>query len=606
MIPTTSEYTQRRGIITESAMTRGRTRYSIGFKPSVMSASISSVTRIVPSCAANAAPVRPAMMTPVMIAPISRAMPICTRFATYSVAPNCWSWTAPTNARMRPTRKLISVTIGSASAPVCWTKSQRSASGTRARSRSTLKTATVTSPTNARNSPAPRATSTAASPSRASHGPRRPTVRAPSFSWTVSASSMSRRMPAGSPAKSASTFRSRRSSRRAARNVRIVESHLSSALASNVTRRSPGSAKSRATSAMVGRAPRTIHVPESSSSIASGRFRTTSTCPDGRPASRPVAARADADIRCPFAKVAGSGRTLDPRDLHVFVLEALLVPLVSRDARHRVAVDAEHDVDRFRIDRLVPHLGARFVFLREVRLAVRVGVVDAAQLEAVAVEVLLHLEELALVHDVAVLAVAREALRVLLVAFGRDVSDAADHVDLALGVEQDEAAAFLGVRLERVLLELVEKVLGQAVHGGSVQQRDGRAEAKSGLPASAPTRLAARASRLNAVVPWPPPRARPRPARRRSASRSRGGRRRARSLPRSRRSRCAVRLRDPGAWTTGAPRSAAATSSRNSRGTRRRRASGARCPPRERRAILRGWRHRASRACAQTRPPRRR
>ncbi len=48
----------------------------------VVSASISCVTFIVPSCAANAAPVRPAMMMPVISAPISRTTAMPTRSAT--------------------------------------------------------------------------------------------------------------------------------------------------------------------------------------------------------------------------------------------------------------------------------------------------------------------------------------------------------------------------------------------------------------------------------------------------------------------------------------------------------------------------------------------
>ena len=46
---------------------RGRTRKSIGDRPKVASASISSLTCIVPSSAANAAPVRPARMMPTII-----------------------------------------------------------------------------------------------------------------------------------------------------------------------------------------------------------------------------------------------------------------------------------------------------------------------------------------------------------------------------------------------------------------------------------------------------------------------------------------------------------------------------------------------------------
>ena len=68
--------------MSDSATTRGRTRKSIGGMPSVVSASISCVTRIVPICAAKPEPVRPAMMMPVMMQPISRTVAIPTRSAT--------------------------------------------------------------------------------------------------------------------------------------------------------------------------------------------------------------------------------------------------------------------------------------------------------------------------------------------------------------------------------------------------------------------------------------------------------------------------------------------------------------------------------------------
>ena len=61
---------------------RGKTRNSIGEMPMVVSASISSFTCIVPSWAAKAAPVRPAMMMAVIMAPISRAIAMPTRSAT--------------------------------------------------------------------------------------------------------------------------------------------------------------------------------------------------------------------------------------------------------------------------------------------------------------------------------------------------------------------------------------------------------------------------------------------------------------------------------------------------------------------------------------------
>ena len=48
----------------------------------MVNASITSLTCIVPSWAANAAPVRPAMMIAVIIAPISRVMAIPTKSAT--------------------------------------------------------------------------------------------------------------------------------------------------------------------------------------------------------------------------------------------------------------------------------------------------------------------------------------------------------------------------------------------------------------------------------------------------------------------------------------------------------------------------------------------
>ena len=54
----------------------------MGEMPSVLSASISSVIFMLPSSAANPAPVRPAMMMPVMSAPSSRSIPYPTRYET--------------------------------------------------------------------------------------------------------------------------------------------------------------------------------------------------------------------------------------------------------------------------------------------------------------------------------------------------------------------------------------------------------------------------------------------------------------------------------------------------------------------------------------------
>jgi hypothetical protein len=69
------------GIISTSAIRRGSTRNSMGLMPNVWNASISWLTFMVPSWAAKAAPVRPQMMIPVMMQPISRTVATATRSA---------------------------------------------------------------------------------------------------------------------------------------------------------------------------------------------------------------------------------------------------------------------------------------------------------------------------------------------------------------------------------------------------------------------------------------------------------------------------------------------------------------------------------------------
>ncbi len=76
-----SANTHSSGIIRISASIRGRTRNSKGEMPKVWNASISWFTFMVPSCAANAAPVRPQMMMPVMMQAISRTVATATRSA---------------------------------------------------------------------------------------------------------------------------------------------------------------------------------------------------------------------------------------------------------------------------------------------------------------------------------------------------------------------------------------------------------------------------------------------------------------------------------------------------------------------------------------------
>ena len=68
--------------MSESASRRGSTRKSMGGMPIVVRASISCETFMVPSWAAYADPVRPAMMIAVIMAPISRAIATATMLAT--------------------------------------------------------------------------------------------------------------------------------------------------------------------------------------------------------------------------------------------------------------------------------------------------------------------------------------------------------------------------------------------------------------------------------------------------------------------------------------------------------------------------------------------
>ena len=70
-----------------------------------------------PSSAANAAPERPQTTIAVIKGPSSRQMEMPIRSATRMLAPNCLSCAAVWNAMARPTRKLIRMTIGTASAP---------------------------------------------------------------------------------------------------------------------------------------------------------------------------------------------------------------------------------------------------------------------------------------------------------------------------------------------------------------------------------------------------------------------------------------------------------------------------------------------------------
>ena len=93
---------------------RGSTRASIGEMPIVRIASTSSVSFIVPICAAKALPERPATMIAVISTPSSRRVIRPTRLTVSVSAPNCASCTAPCCAMTMPIRKLIRPMIGSA------------------------------------------------------------------------------------------------------------------------------------------------------------------------------------------------------------------------------------------------------------------------------------------------------------------------------------------------------------------------------------------------------------------------------------------------------------------------------------------------------------
>ena len=99
-------------------MTRGSTSTSTAFMPSVSSASISSLTFIVPIWAVKAEPERPATMIAAMRTPSSRRIETASRLTVNTSAPNLRSWSAPWKAKTTPIRKDSRPRIGSAFSPV--------------------------------------------------------------------------------------------------------------------------------------------------------------------------------------------------------------------------------------------------------------------------------------------------------------------------------------------------------------------------------------------------------------------------------------------------------------------------------------------------------
>ncbi|MNO70206.1 hypothetical protein D3C76_610800 [compost metagenome] len=102
-----------------SANTRGTTSSSMGLRPRVRMASISSLAFIEPICAVKALAVRPAMRMAVNSTANSRKNENATRSTVKRVAPNAASTVAPRNATTAPTRKVSKATMGAASRPVC-------------------------------------------------------------------------------------------------------------------------------------------------------------------------------------------------------------------------------------------------------------------------------------------------------------------------------------------------------------------------------------------------------------------------------------------------------------------------------------------------------
>ncbi len=78
----------RQGIITAIARNFGTTRKATGSRAMVVSASSSSVTRMVPISAAKAEPDLPITTMAVTSGPSSRVMEIATRLATNCIAPS--------------------------------------------------------------------------------------------------------------------------------------------------------------------------------------------------------------------------------------------------------------------------------------------------------------------------------------------------------------------------------------------------------------------------------------------------------------------------------------------------------------------------------------
>ncbi len=110
--PNTSATTTSSGRAISPASNRGATRYFIGLVESVLSASIWSVTRMVPISAAIAAPTRPATISPASTGPSSRVIDSTTSEATALSAENRDSPIEDCSASTMPVNTAVNATTG--------------------------------------------------------------------------------------------------------------------------------------------------------------------------------------------------------------------------------------------------------------------------------------------------------------------------------------------------------------------------------------------------------------------------------------------------------------------------------------------------------------
>ena len=111
------------GTMIRAASTRGVASFLMGSVPSVLRASICSVTFIEPSWAAMPEPTRPATMRPASTGPSSRIMEPATRRPKYIDAPKVWSCTLDCSASTIPVKRPVSNTIPRDFTPIssiCW------------------------------------------------------------------------------------------------------------------------------------------------------------------------------------------------------------------------------------------------------------------------------------------------------------------------------------------------------------------------------------------------------------------------------------------------------------------------------------------------------